>query len=199
MHAAAFQTLLDSPFQLQRERDLTQEELDAFIGGDPVGASVAPDGVDRALLLPYTKRILPEDIIIGETNAYSAFPCVLKISRMYSCGCNHDHIAKDTKLGSGEFGVVHPGICRSEPVAIKLLKQSVDVEEFKAVLIEVKIMAYLGDHEYIVKFVGAEISEIAKSKSGMMTTLFALRKLLQFIGRCTNGLIERLRGNYDRN
>ena len=48
------------------------------------------------------------------------------------------------------------------PVAIKTFKRSVEVDEFKAVLAEVKIMAYLGDHEFIVKFVGAEISEIAK-------------------------------------
>ena len=65
-------------------------------------------------------------------------------------------------LGSGEFGVVHRGAYKSEPVAIKCLKSSVDVDEFKAVLREVKIMAYVGDHEFIVKFVGAEISEISR-------------------------------------
>ena len=81
-------------------------------------------------------------------------------------------IARDTKLGSGEFGVVHPGICRSVPVAIKVLKHSVDVDEFKAVLAEVKIMAYLGDHEFIVNFVGAEISEIAKSKKANYNICF---------------------------
>lgn len=103
-------------------------------------------------------------------------------------------IAQDTKLGSGEFGIVHPGICRSEPVAIKLLKRSVDVDEFKAVLAEVKIMAYLGDHEFVVKFIGAEISEIAKSKAG--NTTFLGSRLL-FIRHC----IERIyppRKNNDR-
>ena len=73
--------------------------------------------------------------------------------------------ARDTKLGSGEFGVVYPGIFRSEPVAIKVLKHSVDVDDFKAVLAEVKIMAYMGDHEFVVKFIGAETSEIAKRKT----------------------------------
>lgn len=70
--------------------------------------------------------------------------------------------ATETVLGSGEFGVIHPGIWKSEPVAIKTFKRTVEIDEFKAVLAEVKIMAYLGDHEFIVKFVGAEISEIAK-------------------------------------
>ena len=74
--------------------------------------------------------------------------------------------ATDKVLGSGEFGIVHPGTYNSEPVAIKTLKGSVNIDEFKAVLAEVKIMAYLGDHDFIVKFVGAEISQIAKRKQG---------------------------------
>ena len=74
-------------------------------------------------------------------------------------------IVSDTVLGSGEFGVVRFGIFKSEPVAIKTCKRSVEVDEFIAVVLaEVKIMAYLGDHEHIVKFLGADISEIAKSK-----------------------------------
>ena len=77
--------------------------------------------------------------------------------------------AWDAALGSGEFGVVYPGICKSEPVATKMLKRSVDVDEFKAVLSEVKIMAYLGDHEHIVKFVGAETSEITSRKQPLIT------------------------------
>lgn len=45
-----------------------------------------------------------------------------------------------------------------------MLKRSVDTDEFKAILGEIKIMAYLGDHDFIVKFVGADISELAKRK-----------------------------------
>ena len=77
---------------------------------------------------------------------------------------NYD-VATEKVLGSGEFGVVHPGTYNSEPVAIKSFKRSVEIDEFKAVLVELKIMAYLGDHEFIVKFIGAEISEIAKRKA----------------------------------
>ena len=77
--------------------------------------------------------------------------------------------ATATVLGSGEFGAVHPGICNSEPVAIKSFKRSVDIDEFKAILGELKIMAYMGDYEFIVKFVGAEISEIAKRETDWLT------------------------------
>ena len=58
--------LVHAPSQLQKERDLMQGELDEFMLGDPAAASVAPDGVDRALLLPFTKVIPPEDIIVGK-------------------------------------------------------------------------------------------------------------------------------------
>ena len=80
-----------------------------------------------------------------------------------------EYAARDAALGSGEFGVVYPGICKSEPVAVKMLKRSVDVGEFKAVLSEVKIMAYLGDHKHVVKFVGAETSQIATRTQNMIT------------------------------
>ena len=72
----------------------------------------------------------------------------------------------------------------SGPVAVKALKGTVDVEEFKGVLAELKITAYLGDHEFIVKFVGAEISEIAKRKSNT-TCFFSIEHLitLTFTGK----------------
>ena len=84
---------------------------------------------------------------------------------MFICRNGVVVIATETVLGSGEFGIVHPGIFQSEPVAIKTFKRSVEIDEFKAVLAELKIMAYMGDHEFIVKFIGAEISEIAKRKA----------------------------------
>ena len=61
--------------------------------------------------------------------------------------------------------MVHAGLWNnSVPVAVKTFKRTLDVEEFKGVLAEVKIMAYLGDHEHVVKFVGAVVSEISESK-----------------------------------
>ena len=50
-------------------------------------------------------------------------------------------------------------------MAIKTFKRTVDIDEFKAVLAELKMLAYLGDHDFIVKFVGAEISEIAQRET----------------------------------
>ena len=47
-------------------------------------------------------------------------------------------------------------------MTVKTFKRSVEMEEFKGVLAEPQIMAYMRDHEFIVKFVGAEISKIAK-------------------------------------
>ena len=45
-------------------------------------------------------------------------------------------------------------------MAIKTFKRTVEIDEFKAVLSEAKIMAYIGDHPHVVQFIGAEVSEI---------------------------------------
>ena len=74
------------------------------------------------------------------------------------------HVASQVILGSGEFGVAHPGICKLQPVAFKMPKSSVDLEGFKALLAEAQIMAYLGDHEDVIKFVGADVTKIAERK-----------------------------------
>ena len=113
--------------------------------GDQVGSSVAPNGAEKALLLPFKHDLSPDGIHMGSNHIQ----------------CD---LANNTPLGSGEFGVVYPGVCNGEAVAVKTFKRSVEIDEFKAVLAEVKIMAYLGDHEHVVKFVGADISEISKRK-----------------------------------
>ena len=79
-------------------------------------------------------------------------------------------IAKDRILGSGEFGTVHPGFFNGEAVAVKTCKSNVDVDDFKGILAEIKIMGYLGHHENVVKFVGADIYRIDERKKLMEFT-----------------------------
>ena len=50
-------------------------------------------------------------------------------------------------------------------VAVKTFKRTLEIDEFKAVLAEVKIMAYLGEHEHVVKLLGSVVSGIAASKA----------------------------------
>ena len=65
-------------------------------------------------------------------------------------------------LGSGNFAIVYRGFCGSEAVAIKKSKRTVEIDEFKAVLAEAKIMAYIGEHKHVVKFIGADVSKISE-------------------------------------
>ena len=77
----------------------------------------------------------------------------------------HFHfVAKDTVLGSGEFGIVHPGFFNGDAVAVKTFKRSIEIDDFKEILIELKIMAYLGDHSNVIKFVGADVSKMEDRK-----------------------------------
>ena len=54
-------------FAAQRNlRDLTPEEIREFIEGDSSAASLAPDGMDRAMMLPYKVILPPDGIAVGK-------------------------------------------------------------------------------------------------------------------------------------
>ena len=62
-------------------------------------------------------------------------------------------------LGSGQFGVVHKGFLNRNGgkvlVAVKTVTSDVNVETFKALLSEIKIMAYLDHHQNVAHLIGA--------------------------------------------
>ncbi|XP_021966941.1 fibroblast growth factor receptor homolog 2 isoform X1 [Folsomia candida] len=67
---------------------------------------------------------------------------------------------EDTLLGQGAFGVVRKGSVETEGharqvVAVKVLKSSVEIDDFKSFLTELKIMAFIGKHPNIVNLVAA--------------------------------------------
>jgi len=64
-------------------------------------------------------------------------------------------IDEENILGNGEFGCVYKGKIERKIVAIKTTKKNIDVDQFKAMLSEIKVMTYLGPHENVVSFVGA--------------------------------------------
>ena len=66
-------------------------------------------------------------------------------------------------LGEGEYGRCHRGELEGEQVAVKVLKSNVDVEYFKNFLREVKLLAYIGNHDNIVQFHGAAVDRITES------------------------------------
>jgi serine/threonine protein kinase len=76
----------------------------------------------------------------------------------------------ETKLlGSGQFGVVYKGFLlrngEKEVVAVKTVAKGVPVEVFKALLSEIKIMAFLGKHENVVELIGANTQDIFRCES----------------------------------
>ena len=73
-------------------------------------------------------------------------------------------LVREAVLGSGNFGIVYRGFYKSNAVAIKTFKRTVEIDEFKAVLAETKIMAYIGQHDHVVKLIGADVSLISDRK-----------------------------------
>ncbi|XP_035714998.1 uncharacterized protein LOC118438609 [Folsomia candida] len=94
---------------------------------------------------------------------YAEMPYNLNSSLNHGEIYNHNN---GTILGAGAFGMVVKGkringngshdyqntSNSNTAVAVKMVKPDVEVEHFKALLSEIKIMAYLGDHKHLVKF-----------------------------------------------
>ena len=65
-------------------------------------------------------------------------------------------------LGKGEFGIVTKGKIGRAPVAIKTVKKTADIAYLKALLSELKIMCFVGQHDNIVNLIGACTENIHK-------------------------------------
>jgi FMS-like tyrosine kinase 1 len=61
---------------------------------------------------------------------------------------------------------------RSDAVAIKTHISKVGVQEFKALLSEVKILAHVGKHPHVVSFLGACTENIRKRECLIVRILF---------------------------
>ena len=58
---------MNPKFSVQKKlRDLTMDEIREFIEGDPSAASLAPNGMDRAMMLPYKAILPPDAVTIGK-------------------------------------------------------------------------------------------------------------------------------------
>ena len=62
-------------------------------------------------------------------------------------------------------------------VAVKMLKNSRDKEYFMNFLKEIKVMAYVGQHENVVKFYGAMVDRIAKRKANTGAVLLVKNRV----------------------
>ncbi|CAG7829131.1 unnamed protein product [Allacma fusca] len=58
-------------------------------------------------------------------------------------------------LGKGVHGVVYKGVKGEEIIAVKTVREKVSKDVLKALLDELKIMIYLGKHDYVVELKGA--------------------------------------------
>lgn len=74
-------------------------------------------------------------------------------------------------LGSGDYGKVYKGQLKKTDgslctVAVKTVDpDQTDVVCFKALLIELKVLTYLGSHPNLVACLGAQTTQIRESKS----------------------------------
>jgi len=78
-------------------------------------------------------------------------------------------------LGFGEFGVVYEGRLEDQIVAVKTVKQGVEKIYLKSLMLELKILMLLRNHENIISLVGAQTSKLASGE------LFCLNLVSSFV------------------
>jgi len=72
------------------------------------------------------------------------------------------YILESKVLGDGQFGRVTRGKIGKGYVAIKTVKKFADISYLKALLSELKICCYVGQHENIVNLIGGCTQNIHK-------------------------------------
>jgi serine/threonine protein kinase len=98
-------------------------------------------------------------------------------------------------LGFGEFGIVVAGRWKTKDnmnVAVKISKPTNEVELFKAVLSEVKIMIYMGHAQNVVNLLGVCTQDIRKQKIHIILEFCENGSLLQFLLRSKLNFIDLL-------
>ncbi len=74
------------------------------------------------------------------------------------------------RIGRGRFGHVYKSLLNNEViVAVKLPHNECLKESFMSMLVEVKILCYIGFHPFIVRFIGAYTEEVKQGKLYIIT------------------------------
>ncbi|CAG7815389.1 unnamed protein product [Allacma fusca] len=88
---------------------------------------------------------------------------------------------KTSILGKGAFGLVVRGKYLGDPVAVKTTLPNAEVSYFKALLSELKVMAYIGSHPNVVHFIGAVTNRIKERIVYVIVELSPLGNLESFL------------------
>ncbi|CAG7722143.1 unnamed protein product [Allacma fusca] len=86
-------------------------------------------------------------------------------------------------MGRGFSGIVYKCILDEHPVAVK---ENADISSLKSLLSELKVLMYLGNHENIVKLVGAYTKDLSRGRAYMFVDFCPFGNLNDFLlnGRC---------------
>ncbi|CAL8147586.1 unnamed protein product [Orchesella dallaii] len=140
-------------------RNLTDNEIEEFFQGRPELLGNAEQNFEAINFMPYkTEFEIPiDDIAFDSTEA--------------------------NLLGSGEFAYVVRGmiISKAKSAAIKVSKPSADVNLFKSLLSEVKIMLYIGHHENVITLVGVCTQDIRNRALYIVTEICELGSLDSYL------------------
>ncbi|CAG7724005.1 unnamed protein product [Allacma fusca] len=84
-------------------------------------------------------------------------------------------------LGKGVHGVVYKGTIGEEIIAVKTVRERVTKDVLKALLDELKIMIYLGKHDYIVELKGACTQFLHEGRAYVLVEFCSLGSIESFL------------------
>ena len=155
---------------------LTAEEIDQFRFGNSSAGTACTNNGNTAIpmatlnnegLLDVNSLAFPPKFQIAANQLEICKFLSHLISRVDSYRrnfLNANDVDRNDLLGEGEFAFCFRGKFNGTEVAVKMPKSSVQTEDFKNYLKEVKLMACIGQHPNIIGFYGAVIEKLDQSE-----------------------------------
>lgn len=95
-----------------------------------------------------------------------------------------DDIKIGCKIGEGFYGKIMKGSYKNQDVAIKTLKDTLNTEHVRSLIIELKILSHLESHKNIVSLIGACTSRLTMGELYIVVELCDIGNLKNFLIKC---------------
>jgi hypothetical protein len=160
---------LQSGFTQEAVKQLTEKEInDFFIGNAALigrsGTIRDIDAVQNASLMPYNSffELGKHELVYSN---FDAFLINYALLLLLACDLSiHITTGEGDIIGKGAFGIVYKAKHKDKGIVAVKMAMTEQKATFQTILLELKVILYLGYHPNIVEFIGAVTGEIKSRK-----------------------------------